>query len=86
MTYLTKALSSRHEYIFTMKYTNRDKIWNAALKKDDEITPEYLAEALDVGERTVRDTLNCMEETGFLRRRGGEGRDPVRYYSVVDIE
>jgi len=69
------------------KWTHRDRIWNAALKREDEIDPVELAENLGVGERTVRDTLDCMEDANYLHKRGGEGQKPVRYYSdVVDIE
>jgi len=67
------------------KYTSRDRIWNAALKKEEPIYPSDLADRLDVGERTVRDTLEVMTECLYLKKRGGEGTERVRYISdVVD--
>ena len=68
------------------KWTQRDKIWNTALKKDEPIEPAVLAERLDIGERTVRDCLDCMAEGLYLEKRGGEGREPVRYYQSNDVE
>jgi len=73
-------------YVPMAKWTNRDRIWNIALKKQEPIDPVKLAEALEVSERTVRDCLDCMADALFLEKRGGKGREPVRYYSVVDVE
>lgn len=64
------------------KLTNRDKIWNVAMKKD-EIHPSDFAEALGVSERTARDTLETMHEMGVLEKHGSQGQR-VTYSSLVD--
>ena len=66
------------------KWTNRDKIWHTALKRNDGIRPEDFATALEVSERTARDCLETMHESKVLRKEGGEGREPSVYYSLID--
>jgi len=66
------------------KWTSRDKIWNTALKKTDEIRPEAFGNAIGVSERTARDCLETMHESGVLSKQGGKGREPAVYSSLVD--
>lgn len=65
-----------------VQFTNRDKIWNTALK-EDEIHPSAFAEAYDMSERTARDTLETMHEMGVLEKHGSQG-ERVTYSSLVD--
>ena len=83
--FYAKVLQQCIEYIFHMaKWTSRDRIWHTALVKTEEIRPEAFATALEISERTARDCLETMHESGVLRKEGGEGRTPASYYSVVE--
>lgn len=65
------------------KWTSRDQIWHTALKKTDDIRPEAFAEGIGVSERTARDCLETMHESGVLSKEGGKGREPAIYRSLV---
>lgn len=50
----------------------RDAVWDAALlktvKKGEPATPKEIAELSDVSERTVRDVLNVMSDSHWVKR------------------
>lgn len=50
----------------------RDAVWDAALmktvKKGEAATPADIAELSNVSERTVRDVLNVMTDSHWLKR------------------
>lgn len=63
-----------HKYVHSMaKKRTRDAVWDAALMKTvkmgEKTTPAEVAELADVSERTVRDVLNVMADSGWLRRK-----------------
>lgn len=50
----------------------RDGVWDVALtrtvKQGEPATPEYIADITNTSERTVRDVLNVMAESHWLKR------------------
>lgn len=71
--------------------TQRDKIWAATLREMEfqrRFTAAEIKEAIDwemPSTRTVRNTLNSMEELGLLTSTGGTGSAP-REYSPAKID
>lgn len=68
--------------------TQRDKIWAATLREMEfrrRFTAAEIKDAIE-GEmpstRTVRNTLNSMEELGFLTSTGGTGSAPREYFPM----
>jgi len=71
------------------KHTARDHVWNAVLERrdrghynsftPDQIVDDLAVEDVDVSAKTVRDTLNTMEEMGLLGSVGGMGRNAKTY-------
>jgi MarR-like DNA-binding transcriptional regulator SgrR of sgrS sRNA len=67
--------------IYMAKYTTRDRLWMFAMKRthrdDGTITADELASMADCAERTAREALKTMSNTGILRQETVDGR--VRY-------
>ena len=55
-----------------MNETTRDRIWKYALastvRGGDRVTPSDIAKMADVAERTARETLVVIAETGWISR------------------
>jgi predicted DNA-binding transcriptional regulator len=69
--------------------TTRDKIWTVALNRairfQNAVYVEEIAEDLDVSERTVRDCLKSIAGASFLRRDvNGDGS--IRYLPPENIK
>jgi DNA-binding FadR family transcriptional regulator len=64
------------------QFTDRDRIWNNALKKED-VHPSHYLDVYGVSERTARDVLETMHEMGVLESDGGQGTR-VTYSSRLD--
>ena len=56
-----------------MNEKTRDRIWKYALastiRSDNRVTPSDIAEMADVAERTARETLVVIAETGWITRK-----------------
>lgn len=63
--------------------TARDEIWKLALihtlTNGDSIRPADFSRKVQASERTVRDTLNSMASTPFLRRDVDTSTGEVRF-------
>jgi MarR-like DNA-binding transcriptional regulator SgrR of sgrS sRNA len=67
-----------------MPRTTRDEIWMRALdrtvKGEERVTPAEVAESVEASERTVRECLLSMYESGYLDRHSSPSGE-VRYSS-----
>lgn len=58
--------------------TKRELVWTYVLnmthRQDDVVHHTEIADRIDVTEKTAREALHAMEEAGFIRRRGHDGR------------
>jgi DNA-binding GntR family transcriptional regulator len=70
-----------------MNETTRDRIWKYALastiRSGDRVTPSDIAEMADVAERTARETLVVIAETGWISRETRQ--DGSVFYEGSDL-
>lgn len=57
-----------------VRITDRDKIWNNALMRDN-VDPAYYADVFEVSEQMAADTLETMHRLGLLEKYEYEDGD-----------